>query len=96
MTYEGFGSSERACLSGNYKPSIFSFQQYYGSGKDASSKLMVEWTNQHGCGGNPKVSCNYVIQVTMVTKNDLTLALTISLPLSSLSNNLTPPVHVHE
>ena len=73
MTYEGFGSSERACLSGNYKPSIFSFQQYYGSGKDASSKLMVEWTNQHGCGGNPKVSCNYVIQVTMVTINNLTL-----------------------
>jgi len=43
--------------------------QYYASGAEANaaSKLIVEWTNQHGCGGNTatsphKVNCNMVIQ----------------------------------
>ena len=26
------------------------------------SLLSVEWTNQHGCGANPKMQCNHVIQ----------------------------------
>ena len=46
-------------------------QQYYASGPtDAeASKLIVEWTNQHGCGGNKdsphKTNCNIVIQVSI-------------------------------
>jgi len=31
---------------------------YYYSG----SVLPIEWTNQHGCGGNSKVSCEIIIQ----------------------------------
>ena len=31
---------------------------YYYSG----SVLPIEWTNQHGCGGNSKVSCEIVMQ----------------------------------
>eukprot|EP01034_Spumella_vulgaris_P026349 gene26349-32916_t len=31
---------------------------YYYSG----SVLPIEWTNQHGCGGNSKVSCEIVLQ----------------------------------
>lgn len=31
---------------------------YYYSG----SVLPLEWTNQHGCGGNSKISCELVIQ----------------------------------
>ena len=26
------------------------------------SQVVVEWTNQHGCGANPKTSCEVVIQ----------------------------------
>merc|ERR1711959_657403 len=26
------------------------------------SKMVVEWTNQHGCGTNPATSCEIVIQ----------------------------------
>jgi hypothetical protein len=43
--------------------------QYYASGptEDEASKLIVEWTNQHGCGGNAdsphKTNCNIVIQM---------------------------------
>lgn len=31
---------------------------YYHPG----SKVVVEWTNQHGCGTNPKTSCEIVLQ----------------------------------
>ena len=31
---------------------------YYYEG----SVLPIEWTNQHGCGGNSKVSCEIVLQ----------------------------------
>ena len=31
---------------------------YYYSG----SILPIEWTNQHGCGGNSKVTCEIVLQ----------------------------------
>jgi len=46
-----------------------SSQEYFMSGtsKADASKLIVEWTNQHGCGGNEdtnphKLNCNVVIQ----------------------------------
>ena len=55
-------------------PSVTSLssQQYYASGptEGEASKLIVEWTNQHGCGGNKdsphKTNCNIVIQVTVL------------------------------
>ena len=28
----------------------------------AGSKTTIEWTNQHGCGSNPKTSCEIVLQ----------------------------------
>jgi len=34
------------------------------------SQLSVEWTNQHGCGSNPKVVCNLVIQYMCGTTQD--------------------------
>jgi hypothetical protein len=34
------------------------------------SMLSVEWTNQHGCGSNPKVVCNLVIQYMCGTTQD--------------------------
>ncbi|XP_013392122.1 protein DD3-3 [Lingula anatina] len=41
--------------------------KFFQSGANAASHLTVEWTNQHGCGGNEdddphKVNCNIVIQ----------------------------------
>jgi hypothetical protein len=35
-----------------------SMRMYYYEG----SVLPIEWTNQHGCGGNSKVSCEIVLQ----------------------------------
>ncbi len=42
-------------------------QKYFQSGTEAETRLTVEWTNQHGCGGNEdsdthKLNCNLVIQ----------------------------------
>jgi hypothetical protein len=34
------------------------------------SQLSVEWTNQHGCGSNPKMICNMVIQYMCGSTND--------------------------
>jgi hypothetical protein len=34
------------------------------------SQLTVEWTNQHGCGSNPKLVCNLVIQYMCGTTSD--------------------------
>jgi len=34
------------------------------------SQLTIEWTNQHGCGANPKVSCNLVIQYMCSSTSD--------------------------
>jgi hypothetical protein len=34
------------------------------------SLLVIEWTNQHGCGNNPKLICNMVIQY-MCTADDV-------------------------
>jgi len=42
-------------------------QKYFQSGRDVDTNLLIEWTNQHGCGGNEdndphKLNCNIVIQ----------------------------------
>jgi hypothetical protein len=34
------------------------------------SQLTIEWTNQHGCGANPKLQCNIVLQYMCGTSND--------------------------
>jgi len=34
------------------------------------SLLTIEWTNQHGCGSNPKLSCNLVIQYMCSSSTD--------------------------
>ena len=46
-----------------------SLQKYWQSGTGAGegTRLTIEWTNQHGCGGNEdndphKLNCNMVIQ----------------------------------
>ena len=44
---------------------IFS-QMYFQSG-EGNTELIVEWTNQHGCGGDEntsphKLNCNLVLQ----------------------------------
>jgi len=39
------------------------------------SMLSVEWTNQHGCGSNPKLVCNIVIQYMCGTTDDEPLEL---------------------
>lgn len=56
---------------GNDHTKQYAFQ-YYASGpsKAEQSKLIVEWTNQHGCGGNPKTNCNLVVQMMCMTQGD--------------------------
>jgi hypothetical protein len=34
------------------------------------SQLSLEWTNQHGCGGNPNLYCNIVFQYMCGNRND--------------------------
>jgi len=34
------------------------------------SLLSIEWTNQHGCGQNPKLYCNIVIQYMCGNSDD--------------------------
>lgn len=55
---EGVANFQMTDITGN----LYSFSQnkriYYYSG----SVLPLEWTNQHGCGGNSKVVCEIVIQ----------------------------------
>ncbi|XP_071809871.1 protein DD3-3-like [Asterias amurensis] len=36
--------------------------KYFASGSSGKSHMTVEWTNQHGCGGNANVNCNVVLQ----------------------------------
>jgi hypothetical protein len=47
-----------ACPRPRVGPTIPVDKTYYYAG----SKLVVEWTNQHGCGTNPMTSCEVVIQ----------------------------------
>ena len=47
------------------------FQKYWQSGESADTNLVIEWTNQHGCGGNEdndphKLNCNIVIQYMVI------------------------------
>ena len=39
-----------------------SFNQSYRMFYYEGSVLPIEWTNQHGCGGNSKVACEIVLQ----------------------------------
>ena len=62
-------------------------QKYFQSGPSADTKLTIEWTNQHGCGGNEnndphKLNCNMVIQY-MVQDYDGTQAGTSYLKLQT-------------
>ena len=50
-------------------------QKYYQSGESAKSKIQIEWTNQHGCGGNEgndphKLNCNIVLQYMVQSFNE--------------------------
>eukprot|EP00656_Telonema_subtile_P058028 TRINITY_DN969_c0_g1_i1.p1 TRINITY_DN969_c0_g1~~TRINITY_DN969_c0_g1_i1.p1 ORF type:complete len:1422 (+),score=381.16 TRINITY_DN969_c0_g1_i1:217-4482(+) len=47
-----------ACPRPRVGPQAVVDTMYYHPG----SKVVVEWTNQHGCGTNPKTSCEIVIQ----------------------------------
>ena len=51
-------------------------QKYFQSGDSAGqeSELLIEWTNQHGCGGNQdndphKLNCNLVLQYMVLDGN---------------------------
>ncbi len=46
---------------------LLSLQKFFQSTALADTSLVIEWTNQHGCGGNEdddphKLNCNIVIQ----------------------------------
>jgi hypothetical protein len=48
------------------------FKKYFQSGLTGESKLRLEWTNQHGCGG--KVNCDLILQYMcqeVLDQNDL-------------------------
>jgi len=51
----------------NLQNSICTWQNYFQSGLTGDSELTVEWTAQHGCGGDEdtsphKLNCNMVLQ----------------------------------
>lgn len=57
---------------GNDPKKQYAMQYYASGGSEAeASKMIVEWTNQHGCGGNKdsphKTNCNIVIQMMCMT-----------------------------
>ena len=47
-----------ACPRPRVEPTEFVDQMYFYTG----SKVVVEWTNQHGCGRNPRSHCEIVLQ----------------------------------
>lgn len=55
---DGTASFQRINDNGDTTTFTQSKRLYYYSG----SVLPIEWTNQHGCGGNSKVSCEIVLQ----------------------------------
>eukprot|EP00117_Sycon_ciliatum_P002040 scpid46540/ scgid7447/ Protein DD3-3 len=64
--------------------------KYFQSGTLGSSELEVEWTNQHGCGGNEdsdphKLNCNMVLQY-MCQDHDDSIDNTNDFPLPYLRN----------
>jgi len=71
------------------------------------SQLTVEWTNQHGCGSNPKMQCNLVIQYMCGQTTDGALTqirdgtTTDTIPdtvqgAETLDTAVTPPVYLYE
>lgn len=69
----GFNTGDRFENAAGNDPRRQYAMQYYASGptEAEASKLIVEWTNQHGCGGNKdsphKTNCNIVIQMMCQT-----------------------------
>ena len=47
-----------ACPRPRVEPTELVDQMYFYTG----SKVVVEWTNQHGCGRNPRSHCELVLQ----------------------------------
>lgn len=50
-------------------------QRYFQSSPNAPTYLTIEWTNQHGCGGNEdddahKLNCNIVLQYMVMDDCD--------------------------
>ena len=60
----GYNVGERGVEANNEDHTQQYQMEYYGSGpgREDRSHLVVEWAHQHGCGDNPKVKCNNVIQ----------------------------------
>jgi hypothetical protein len=70
------------------------------------SMLSIEWTNQHGCGSNPKMVCNLVVQYMCGSTNDDILTLirdgtttntivdTVA-GASTMDTTVTPPVPLY-
>jgi hypothetical protein len=52
------GKGGYACPRPRVEPTEMVDQFYFYTG----SKVVVEWTNQHGCGRNPRDHCDVVIQ----------------------------------
>lgn len=55
------------------------------------SMLSIEWTNQHGCGSNPKLYCNIVIQYMCgsATEEDGLIAVRDGTSTDTISDDLT-------
>ena len=60
----GYNTGDRLNKEAGSRTSRQYSMQYYASGGNSKedSKLLVEWTNQHGCGESEKNNCNVVIQ----------------------------------
>ncbi|KAL5250968.1 hypothetical protein ACHWQZ_G016634 [Mnemiopsis leidyi] len=65
----GYNTGDAESTAANNDPNKQYSMQYYQSGPEAAaeSRLIVEWTNQHGCGGSEdssphKLNCDIVIQ----------------------------------
>lgn len=61
----GYNTGDRLSSKAGDNPQRIYHMQYYASGPTTNegTKLMVEWTNQHGCGeDHSKMNCNVVIQ----------------------------------
>eukprot|EP00117_Sycon_ciliatum_P009216 scpid102889/ scgid11602/ Protein DD3-3 len=72
--------------------------KYFQSGTLGSSELEVEWTNQHGCGGNEdsdphKLNCNMVLQY--MCQNDHGINSTGDFPLDYLRNGANTNTNNH-
>ena len=68
----GYNVGERGVEANNEDHTQQFQMEYHGSGAGAveESRLVVEWAHQHGCGANPKVQCNNVIQYMCMNQGD--------------------------